>query len=131
MKTKTASNEKPQHSPLPATIHDMLNSRGWDCFISDRLGNDLFLSDPDRAKRIHKAAYYGADGSTHGERINDWRDYVEQLRADACRESYKVDDADEDKAEVEINAWHDRITAEIDACEARHEANGSLHAQRS
>lgn len=112
---------------LPATIHDLVNSRGYDIFRESKLGNDLFISDPDRAERIHDAAENGADGSTHGETIDDWREYVEQLRADACRESYKLDDADEDKAEAEINAWHDRITAEIDSCEAWHEANGSLH----
>lgn len=114
---------------LPATIHELTNSQAWDYFIADRLGNDLFLSDPDRAERIHKAAEDGADGSTHQEVIEDWRDCVEQIRADACRESYGMDDAEEDKAEAEINAWHERIMAEIDACENWHEANGSLHEQ--
>lgn len=114
---------------LPATISDMINSREWDMFISDKLGNDLFISDPERAERIHNAAEHGCDGSTHAEHIEDWREFVELLRADACRESYKLDDADENKAEAEINAWHDAITAEIDACETWHEQNGSLHAE--
>lgn len=113
---------------LPATIHDMLNSRGWDCFISDRLGNDLFLSDPDRAERIRAAAENGADGSTHAEHIDDLRDYVEQIKDEAEREAWNVEDEKEGLSmEQAIETWHRAISEEIDACEAWHEANGSLH----
>ena len=58
------------------TINDMLNSREYQAFISDRLGNDLFISDPDRADRLFEAAEEGADGSTHAEHIDDWRDFI-------------------------------------------------------
>lgn len=117
----------PLFNNLPETLRDLYTSRGFDLFIGSTQGSDFFINDPDRAARCHDAAENGADGSTHAEHINDWREYAEQLRADACRESYKLDDAEEDKAEAEINAWHDRITAEIDACEAWHAEKGTLH----
>ncbi len=50
--------------------------REWDSFISDKLGNNLLLTDPDRANRLHKAAENGADGSTHAEQIEDWREFL-------------------------------------------------------
>ena len=114
---------------LPATIREMLDSRAFQTFQESKLGNDLFISDPDRAERIHDAAEDGCDGSTHAEHIDDWREFVDDLKDDAMRQAWKLDDAEEDKAEAAINAWHDAITAEIDACEAWHEANGSLHNQ--
>lgn len=46
--------------PLPATLHDLLNAPGFDSFKSDRLSNQLFIDDPDRAERIHAAAENGA-----------------------------------------------------------------------
>lgn len=113
---------------LPATIHEMLNSPEWDAFISDRLGNDLFLSDPDRAERIHSAAENGADGSTHQEVIDDWRDFVNMLHREASQEAWGIDDEKESEAaEKAADAWHEAIMAEIDKCEAWHEANGSLY----
>jgi len=57
-------------------LSEMLNTEDWQNYESDTLGNDLFISDPDRADRIHEAAKEGCDGSTHGEHIQDWRDYV-------------------------------------------------------
>lgn len=34
---------------------------------------ELYLSDPERADRMEKAAENGAEGSTHQEVIDDWR----------------------------------------------------------
>ena len=91
-------------------IHHLLNNEGWQHFEEDRLGNDLFISDPDRADRIHKAAKDGCDGSTHAEHIDDWRDYVKLLRQD--------DDI--------CDACEERLTEEIDAVEEFHEKAGTL-----
>ena len=54
------------------TINDMLNDDGYQSFIADRLGNDLFINDTERAKRIYKASEWGGDGSTHFEVIDDF-----------------------------------------------------------
>ena len=115
---------------LPKTINELINSNAFQCFIENKLGNDLFLSDPDRADRIHEAAEDGADGSTHAEHIEDWLECLEQIRQDAMREAFRADtDAEGDAMEAEVEAWHDAIEAEVAKCEAWHKANGTLHEQ--
>ena len=99
----------------------MLESQAWEYFISDRLGNDLFISDPERANRIWEAAENGCDGSTHYEHIQDWRDFLSLYREyepgfDERGRDYRL-----------CPGIIDSITDEIDACEAWHDANGSLH----
>jgi hypothetical protein len=91
------------------TIDDMLNSRDYQDFKSDRLGNYLFLSDPDRADRIYEASEDGSDGSTHAEIIEDWRAFV-----DCCDLPERC---------------KDRLRAEIDDCEKWHADHGTLDEQ--
>lgn len=91
------------------TLEDLYRSDEYDRFIGDRLGNDLFINDPDRADRCHRAARDGADGSYHAEVIEDWRAFLDTLE---LPERVK-----------------DRINAEIDECEAWHDANGSLYTE--
>ena len=99
-----------QHAPL-ITISDMLNSREYQAWEADALGNDLFIHDPDRAARIYDAAENGTDGSTHQERIDDWRefinlaDYPEHVAADLLEQCDRTEE------------WHDK--------------NGSLNQQGS
>jgi hypothetical protein len=89
-------------------LEDMYNSRQFESYISDKLGNDLFSSDPDRADRIHKAAESGSDGSYHAEVIEDWRDFLGLIENDLpCK--------------VVSN-----INTEIDSCEDWHIKNNSL-----
>lgn len=88
------------------TIDDMLNSNEYQDFISDRLGNDLFIDDPERADRLHEYAADGCDGSTHAEVLDDWRAFVNCCSLpERCK---------------------DQLTKEIDACETWHVANGSI-----
>lgn len=102
-----------------SSLEEMYSSREYDAYISDRLGNDLFISDPDRAERIHEAAEHGTDGSTHAEVIEDWRDFLNSLKP--------IDpDFPEDGGEITEEDF-DRIEAEIAACETWHEMNGSLN----
>jgi hypothetical protein len=103
---------------IPITIDDLLNLRQWHSFIESRLGNDLFISDPDRADRMHEAAKHGADGSTHYETIEDWRDFARDLFR-----SLSMDDRDDEEKNYET------LIAEIDSCEEWHNHNGSLHEQ--
>ena len=43
------------------TLDQLINTDEFMMFISDKLGNDLFINDPDRADRIHEAAEFGCD----------------------------------------------------------------------
>ena len=87
--------------------------RGW---LYAHLGNDLFISDPDRADRIYEAASEGCDGSTHYEHINDmrlaWRDWQHDHEHKTGREHDRV-----------FNA----IEKYLDGVEAYHEKQGTLH----
>ena len=58
------------------SLREMLDSEEWQAFESDKLGNSLYLEDPERADRIQEAAGGGCDGSTHGEHIDDWREFL-------------------------------------------------------
>jgi len=118
MKTKTA---------LPTTVNELLNHPAWDGFISDKLGNDLFINDPDRAERIHDAAEDGCDGSTHAEHIEDWREFADILEREAQRNCDGETDKQTDAKEKAVETAFAALTADIDACEKWHEDNGSLH----
>lgn len=103
------------------TLEELYQSEGFDMFISDRLGNDLFINDPDRAERCYDAAENGADGSTHAEHIDDWRAYLDCFKV--------IDDEFPEEGGDITQAVYDAITKEIDDCEAWHEKNGSLHTE--
>jgi len=103
------------------TLSDLYNSDGFARFIESKLGNDLFISDPDRANRIHEAAGDGCDGSTHAETIDDWREYLGTF------EEFDPEWHDEGAPDTLPADVIESITSEIDACEAWHEQNGSLH----
>lgn len=114
-------------TPFPTTVRALLDHPRWDGWISDRLGNDLFLSDPDRASRCHDAAEHGEDGSTNAEVIEDWREFGQMLRDDAAREVWRMDGEEADAAEAALETAWEALQADIDRAEAWHEANGSLH----
>ena len=82
--------------------------------------SDEWLYNPDRMERCEAAAEHGADGSTHAERLQDMREALREMRADVPRSL-------NDRTLAALNSRVERIEAEIDACEAWHEANGSLH----
>lgn len=122
------------HSDFPRTVRDLLNHPDWDGWISDRLGNDLFLSDPDRARRIHEAAEHGADGSTHGEHIDDWREFAAMIHDEERSKLWRVDDEefrgyDRVQAEDALDDAYAILMDAIDECEKRHEQAGTLHSQ--
>ena len=90
----------------PVDLSAMLEMDELRMYISDKTGNDLFINDPERAKRIHEAAEHGANGSTHAETIEDWRDYL---------------------SIADYPDWlKDCLTKEIDETELWHELQGSL-----
>ena len=116
-----------KNTTLPTTIKDLLALPAWDSFISDKLGNDLFINDPDRAERIHNAAEYCADGSTHQEHIDDWREFAEILEREAQRDCEGETDQETDENEKAVETAFAALAEDIDRCEAWHESNGSLH----
>ena len=116
--------------PMPRTISELLNVPAWEYFQESKLGNDLFISDPDRADRIHEAAEDGCDGSTHAEHIEDWREFADQLKDDCSSYAYRMDDETEAAAyELEYEAAFDALAEAIDKCEAYHEEQGIIHEQ--
>ena len=103
-------------------LDEMIRSREYEGYISDRLGNDLFINDPERAERIQVAASYGSDGSMHSEIIDDWRDFL------SLQDIFYNDEVEDfNKKEFISKENHDKIAAEIDACEKFHEAAGTLY----
>jgi hypothetical protein len=106
------------------TLKDLYQSREYEYYINSKLGNDLFINDPDRADRIHEYAEEGLDGSTHQEIIEDWRDYLDTLKAF----DPEFDDDDEDLGKYDITQeTYDNISKEIDETEKWHENNGSIN----
>jgi len=88
------------------TLNEMLNSDAYQRWEDSRLGNDLFINDPERAARIHEYGKEGLNGSTHDEVIQDWRDYLADADLpDAVKES---------------------LLAEVNAAEQWHIENGSI-----
>jgi hypothetical protein len=74
--------------------------------------SDDWINDEDRMARCTAAAENGADGSTHAEVINDWREaFARFLRERGNR----------------FDRFERAVTAEFDAIEAWHEAIGSLN----
>jgi hypothetical protein len=71
----------------------------------------MVLHDPERFERCQRAAEDGADGSTHGERIDDWREAL------CC--------AQLDGYITELEC--DGMLREADETERWHEQNGSLN----
>ena len=114
---------------LITDLNSLLNSRFFEAFQADQLGNDLFLSDPERAERCHKAAEHGADGSTHAERLQDMRDGNEIAEREIYRAQFLALGFPQFAAEALASALRDEIDAEIDDSEKWHEKNGSLHAE--
>jgi hypothetical protein len=105
------------------TLHDVVNSREYQMYTSDRLGNDLFINDPDRASRCHDAAVNGCDGSTHAEAIEDQREFLKAL---------KIYDPEFDEYSSRSDLTqeqYDALTAELDAVEQWHSEHKSLHTQ--
>ena len=104
------------------TLEEMYQAEDYQAYISDKLGNDLFINDPERADRLYKAAENGSDGSTHAETIDDWQEFLGELYV------YTGFDCDEDQEKADITqATYDAIQAEIDACYLWHDKNGSLY----
>ena len=95
------------------SLDDLLNSREYQDY---RFGasSDDWLQDPERMERIEESAKHGCDGSTHGERIGDWRECLAN--------SFDGELTEQTRAAIE---------KQIDECEQWHIENGSIDQQLS
>jgi len=106
-------------SEIPQTLEELYNHPDFRPFGSS---SDDWINDPDRAERCNDAAEYGADGSKHYEVIQDWKEFLSDLFRD-----YRRGNDEDEITDAELDAIEEAISAEIDACEAYHEAKGTLH----
>jgi len=105
------------------SLQDMYESNEYQSYMADKLGNQLYISDPERAERLQEAAEDGCDGSTHQEQIDDWKEFLDTLRVN----DPEIDEPGEGDL---TQQQYDKISSEIDDCEAWHDKNGSLFSQR-
>jgi hypothetical protein len=109
-------------------LNAMLNSREWQNFESDKLGNNLCIEDPERFDRINAAAEEGFDGSTHREHIEDWRDFLDNGGLRIFDTEYN--DPQEDMNKYDLTDKNiEALKAEIDECELRHIQHGTIDKQ--
>ena len=92
------------------TLHQFLRSDYFQTWLDSRLGNNLFINDPDRADRVQKYAKQGVDGNYAIEYIQD------------CRDAWKDYCMDHDVSDVD----QDAVKQEIDQVEGYHERIGTL-----
>lgn len=74
-----------------------------------------FITEPERARRCYDAAEYGADGKTHAEVIQDWRDAFDYWLMD------------HDKNCNSHQRFEQGVRDRIEECELWHYFNGSLY----
>lgn len=105
------------------TLNEMLQCESYQNYESNKLGNDLFINDPERAERIAEYAIDGCEGSTHAEKIEDMNDYLNSLKV-----YDPLYDYDENLADYDITQEiYDNIIIEIMKCQSWHHTNGSLY----
>ena len=96
---------------------------------SGRLGNDLFINEPERAARIHEAAECGADGSTHGEHISDFQEYADEHYEALTVAAWRLDLPEKESLALDsmIEAAQEKLDKSIADLETWHDKNGTLH----
>jgi len=128
---------------LITTVSTLLEHNGQAFYEwqSNRLGNDLFISDPERAERIHEAAQDGADGSTHREHIADFQEYADEHYRELERACFNLSTDSENPADVasfeaeckalemEIESAQEALDADMERLEQWHQDNGTLDEQ--
>ena len=136
MKTSDLSTPALIRAALIRAVRELLNynHQYFYAWQASRLGNDLFISDPDRAKRIHEATEDGLDGSTHAEHIEDFTDYAKEHYDELKSAAFRLDesvctDAELTALDEEIEAAERELTADLERLEKWHADNGSLHQQ--
>jgi hypothetical protein len=107
------------HIQFPTCLSDLYEHPDFLPFGSE---NGDWIRDTERMRRCWDAAEHGAEGSTHAEVMQDWREFLDTLESDAKRKTLW-----HDRVMSEVERRANAIREEIDACEAWHEEAGSLH----
>ena len=108
-------------------LADLYNSEYFQVWDSDNrsTGNcGIILSDPDRFDRMYEAAENGAEGSTHAEIIQDWRDCLNTMQIIDPDENNSVSDIENG---IILESDYNWLMQDIDEVEKWHENAGSLH----
>jgi hypothetical protein len=92
-------------------VHEFIRSEYVSNWTAEK--DSDFTNESDRASRCHDAAEFGADGKTHAEVIEDWRESFSAWIRDR-------------RAWTEPERFIAAVEAHFDAVEAWHEKNGSL-----
>lgn len=100
--------------------------QAWDSDNRSPGSAGMILEDPERWNRIEDAAENGAEGSTHREIIQDWRDAAATL----VRIDPDIDPDDPTPTDLDLGFIREEdfeaLTQHINSVEAWHEKNGSL-----
>ena len=80
-----------------------------------------FFNEPDRANRCYEAAEFGADGKTHAEVIEDWREAFQNFCRYGDGRDYR------NSMSFGYERFEAAVEAHFDEVEAWHEKNKSLH----
>lgn len=136
MKTLNYSTPSDIRAALVRSVSELINVNGQAFYDwqSSKLGNDLFINDPDRASRIYDAAEDGCDGSTHAEHIEDFTEYADEHYTELERAAEYLDESVCSNLELtvllgEIEVAREALTADLERLEKWHADNGSLHEQ--
>lgn len=106
---------------FPRTLSDLYEHPDFVPFGSE---NGDWMRDTERMERCHDAAEHGAEGSTHREIMEDWREFLERLESEATSKTRW-----RDRVTAEIERRAESIREEINACEAWHVEHGSIDEQ--
>jgi len=96
---------------VQAFVYDFIRSDYVSGWTSDK--DSDFINEPERAARCYDAAEYGADGKTHAEVIEDWREAFEAYLQNRLGHEYP-------------ERFSTAVRKCFDCTEAWHEKNGSL-----
>lgn len=108
--------------PEITDLKSMITSEGYQEWIDAKLGQDLFISDPERADRIAEGAEAGTMGSTNWEVIHDHMEYLNNLSVFYPDESEDMEIVDFDITEATYKA----IENELVEIEQYHKDVGTL-----
>ena len=104
---------------IEAFVSEFIRSEYVQGWTSDK--DSDFINEPERAARCYDAAENGADGKTHAEVIEDWREAFQNWVKFDARRNRKHGEYPYRFAEA--------VEARFDATEAWHDKNGSLYEQ--
>jgi len=115
---------------LPRTTDDMIQHNGQHYYqwASERVDA---INTPERFSRCYDAAEEVADGSTHGEVIDDMREYAGEIYSDFEREAESMGDDEAESLSISeaVEAARVLLMADLDRLEQWHIDNGSYDRQ--